>query len=177
MSDHRQITLLAMAPSGETFLARDERGQVWLYQPLGAGAPEIVSESLVERAVADHGFDRIDQSFASWQALDEFRQRRAIRLAERVTVDRDALTLDDVERLLKVAHRWLQDGETGRASRLLTSLLRLPSVRADAPMNDRLLSLLETLAAPPRVVPRPLRTDATAAAAHDRWERTLNVAA
>src|SRR5437588_3073505 len=125
------ITLLAMAPSGETFFARDRSGRVWLYQPLGAGAPEVVDEDLAERAIADHGFDRIGQGFRTWQALDDFRQVHAERLAPRVKLDRNDLDLDDVARFLAVAQRWATEGEGPRARKLLLRLLRVPAVRAD----------------------------------------------
>ena len=71
------IALLAMAPSGETYMVRDEFGRTWLIQPPGAGDPRVIEPDVVELAVARHGFDRIDRDFPSWSDLDRFRQARA----------------------------------------------------------------------------------------------------
>lgn len=56
-----EVTLVAMPPSGEVFLARDSDGLLWLVSPPGAGGPERVDEDIVARAIADHGFERIDE--------------------------------------------------------------------------------------------------------------------
>ncbi len=113
------IMLIAMAPSGETFITRDGNGRVWLHQPEGAGGAGPIADAVAERAVADHGFDRIDEEFETWAALDEFRQARAARVTPAVIVDRNALDLDDVERLLGVGKRWRAEGQGARARRLV----------------------------------------------------------
>ena len=161
---------MAMAPSGETVIVRDRSGRVWLHPPQGAGRPEVIDEALAQRAVADHGFERIDRSFQSWEQLDRFRQERASRLNPKVVVNRDALDLEDVERLTAVGRRWVAEGQGARARGLVVELLRLPAVRADGEAHDRLLAFLEELAQPRlSVVSKPLTR--RQAAARERWNR------
>jgi len=124
------VTLVAMAPSGETFVTREANGRVWLHQPEGAGGAGPIDEATVARAVTDHGFDRIEQDFDGWAALDAFRQERAALVTPPVVVDRDALDLDDVEEMVAVARRWVDEGDGARARRLAFALLRVPAVLA-----------------------------------------------
>lgn len=159
-----------MAPSGETFLARDRRGQVWLYQPVGAGEPRVVDEALTQRAIADHGFDRVDQEFETWQALDAYRRAHAVPLGPNVQLDRDDLDRENVERFLGVAQRWVAGGEARRARKLVLRLLRLPVVRGDAEVQERLLALLDEFEEPPVRV-EPAQLDPLKRAARERWER------
>lgn len=145
--DHtRAITLVSMAPSGETFIARDRSGRLWLYQPEGAGGAGPIDEALAERAVADHGFDHVDRGFATWADLDQFRQEQAARVTPDVMIDRDGFDRHDVERLLGVAKRWIARGEGHLARRLVTELLRVPAVRSDPELLDKLVSVVEELA-------------------------------
>jgi len=170
------ITLLAMAPSGETFIVRHPNGQVWLIQPAGAGEPELVDEEVVARAVADHGFHRLDEEFESWADLDDFRQRRAAEVTPEVIVDRDALDLDDVRQFLDAGRRWVADGEGPLALSLALELLRVPVVRADPQALDSVVSFLETLnAAPPDIHSQP--TTPLQSAARDRWRQSVLSAA
>ena len=94
-----QVTLVAMPPSAEVFIARDD-GVLWLVSPPGAGGPERVNEEIVERAVAQHGFERIDQDFDGWAELDAERQRRAGEEMPEVQVDLEHFDAEDVEGLL-----------------------------------------------------------------------------
>jgi len=169
------ITLLAMAPSGETFITRHGRGRVWLHQPEGAGGAGPIADTVVERAVADHGFDRIDQDFETWAALDEFRQARAARVTPPVVVDRDALDLDDVRWLIGVGERWRAKGEGARARRLVLELMRVPAVLGDAESHELLVTCLEQVDEPPIVVASapssPLK-----ARAQERWQVLQNAA-
>lgn len=173
----KPITLLAMAPSGETFFARDQFDRVWLYQPRGAGPPAVVSEPVVERAVVAHGFERMEVAFPTWQALDEFRHEQAVNLAPLVDFDQDAIDLDDVLRLVTVGRRWIDEGEGVRARKLVLRLLRVPAVRADDAAHERLLGLLETVNEPPPLVfQSQTTTEPVKAAAHERWEQLRKVA-
>lgn len=172
----KPITLLAMAPSGETFFARDQFDRVWLYQPLGAGEPKVVAERDVERAVTAHAFERFEREFPTWQALDDFRHEHALNLAPLVVSDDDELDLDDVERLSDVARRWISEGKGVQARKLVLRLLRLPAVRVDNTMHERLLGVLEALSEPPTIVFRSSETEPVKEAAHDRWEQLLKVA-
>ena len=163
-----RITLLAMAPSGETYLARDRFGKVWLFQPVGAGETTEVDAGLVERAVAFGGFDRIDEHFDSWDELERFRQVRAALVVPDVVVDPERLDGDDVTEMLVVATRWRDAGEPVRAQRAVLALLRLPIARADPDLNERLVSFLEGLTQPPARFPSEPRT-AMHQAARERY--------
>lgn len=165
-----RISLLAMAPSGETYLARDAFGRVWLMQPRGAGEPEIVDPSLVDKAVAYGGFDRVDEAFDSWADLDRFRQGRVAMIIPEVAVDTDRLDCDDVDEMLTIALRWVDDGEPQRARRAALALLRLRVVREDDHLNERVVALLEELDQPPEVFPTEAKTEEQRAF-RDRWNQ------
>lgn len=91
------VTLVAMPPSGEVFIARDGDA-LWLVPPPGAGGPQRIDAETAARAVGDHGFDLIEESFASWAELDTERQRRAgIGLAA-VKIDVERFDAEDVSR-------------------------------------------------------------------------------
>ena len=92
------IILVAMAPSGETFITRDSSGRLWLHQPEGAGGAGPIDETSAMRAVADHGFEPVDRQFADWASLDDFRPRRAAQATPAVVVDINAFDLEDVDR-------------------------------------------------------------------------------
>ena len=169
------IKLLAMAPSGETLVVRDRSGRVWLHPPQGAGRPELIDEAVAERSVADHGFDRIDQAFPSWEALDSFRQGRAARVTPDVVVDRAALDMRDVERLWAVARRWVVEGQGPRARRLAYELLRVPAVRADEATHNGIVSFVEGLEEP-RLATRSRPATELQSAARARWQ-SLDLAA
>jgi len=171
-----RITLMAMAPSGETYLARDRVGRIWLIQPLGAGEPEVVDASVVDRAVAHGGFDKVEEAFDSWEALDRFRQERAALAVPDVVVDRERLDIDDVDEMLVVVRRWIDGSEPARARRATIALLRLPVARADAAIHERLVVILEELDQPPRRFhSQPLTADQRAA--RNRWDAQEHLAA
>lgn len=170
-----KVTLLAMAPSGEVLVARDAVGQVWLIRPEGAGGPEVIDEGLAERGIADSGFHRIDREFSDWRSLEEFRQERAAESAPAVVVDRDSLDVEDVRRLLKVARRWIAEGDGPRARRLALELLRVPAVRAHKQAHDTVVSLLEELDGAPMQVRSTPATELQSAA-RDRWREVKKAA-
>lgn len=158
-SRHR-VTLVAMPPSGEVFLARDGDGALWLIPPPGAGEPERVGDETVERAVVEHGFERVEQSFASWALLDEERQRRAGAGLTPAQVDFARFDTDDVERLLGALDRARGRGQVARARRFAHRLLQAPVLRRDGELYDRVVSFLLELdeipaSAPPTVVDEP----------------------
>ena len=164
-----RIALLAMAPSGETYLARDHIGRIWLMPPRGAGEPEVVDVDVVDRAIAYGGFDQIDEEFDSWPDLDRFRQERAALVVPDVIVDRDRLDAEDVCEMVAVVRRWIDDGERGQARRATFALLRLPVALDDAALHERLVTILEELDQPAM----PFRSQpvtATKRAARDRWD-------
>lgn len=167
--------LVAMARSGETFVTRRDRYGLWLHLPPGARGAGPVNEAEVERAIADHGFVRIDREFATWIELDDFRQREAATFAPPVEIDAAALDVEDVRRMLTVAHRWAAEGRVGQSRRLLVKLLRVPAARRDDDLNLQLAMALEALEDAALVVPlREQPTDERKVAARNRW---LNVVA
>ncbi len=150
------VTLVAMPPSGETFLARDSEGVLWLIRPPGAGGPQRADEEVVEIATARHGFERIEQDFAGWEALDAERQRRA-GLRAPAEIDVEAFDATDVDRVLAIADRWRREGDVERPRRVAHRLLEAPIVREDDGLFKRLTSFLRELdevrgTTPPAVV-------------------------
>lgn len=73
----RRVTLLAMAPSGESYMVSDAADRVWSIRPPGAGEPRMVETEMVDIAIAKHGFERVDREFQSWAEADRFRLERA----------------------------------------------------------------------------------------------------
>lgn len=170
------ITLVCMAPSGETFVTRDERGLMWLHQPVGAGGAGPVDEATATFAVAQHGFDRIERTFDDWPALDDYRLERAALVTPAVVVDREAFDVHDVRRLLAVAQEWAAKGDALGASSLVLELLKVPAVRDDP---ETYAALVEFLEGPGR--PRPLLGPPPAsplkAKARQVWKQLHDIAA
>lgn len=150
------VTLLVMPPSGETFLARDAFGTVWLVHPPGAGGPEKVAPSAVDEAVARHGWDRVEESFGSWAELDTARQERVAAGGPRRPVDVSRYDEHDVRRVLRVVSSWLAAGDPVRGRPALHRLLRdAPVVREDDQLYVEVTELLVRL---DQVPPTPPRT-------------------
>ena len=150
------VTLVAMPPSGEVFLVRDFDDVLWLISPPGAGGPERVDDEVVERALTDHGFELIDESFAGWEQLDRERQRRAGIGAPVARVDVDGFDVEDVERVLHTAERWRARGQTLRARRIAHRLLDAPVVLTDTALHHRLVRFLQQLDETPPSMPAPV---------------------
>lgn len=142
-----------MPPSGEVFLARDGDGVLWLIPPPGAGTPERVDEEIVERAVVDHAFDLVEESFDTWALLDAERQRRAGIGLEPVQVDFSTFDAGDVDRLLGALGRARDRGQVVRARRFATRLLRAPVVLTETGLVDRIADFLLALEEIPASVP------------------------
>lgn len=162
----QQVTLVAMAPSGEVFLVRDA-GVLWLVSPPGAGGPERVDEDAVEVAVAQHGFELIDERFDGWEALDAERQRRAGLDAPAIALDVASFDATDVVRVLGIAERWQAAGSVERPRRVAHRLLEAPAARADDELYARLTLLLRRLDESP-VPARPVLVDEPHHAARQR---------
>ena len=156
------VTLVAMPPSGEVFVARDHDGVLWLIPPPGAGEPQRVNEEIVERAVVDHGFDRVDQRFASWALLDAERQRLAGEGLTAMQVDFTRFDADDVVRLVAALGRARDKGQVPRARRFAHRLLEAPVVRREDELYDRVVGFLLELDAITPPVPLTI-VDADAA--------------
>jgi len=138
------VTLVAMPPSGEVFIARDGDA-LWLVPPPGAGGPQRIDDETAARAVAYHGFDRIDESFAGWAELDAERQRRAgIGLGE-VKIDVEGFDAEDVRGVMRALERFRKRGQTARARRVAHRLLQAPVVRSDDELYASVMALLHEL--------------------------------
>jgi len=146
---NRTFTLVAMPPSGEVYIARDNDGTQWLIQPPGAGDPEPVTDEVVEQAVIDHGFDRIEQSFETWDELDAERQRRAGIGLTAMRVDVERFDAEDVRQMMRALRRCRQRGEILRARRVAHRLLRAPVILEDDVQYRALVQFLEELDAVP----------------------------
>ena len=166
-----EITLVAMPPSGEVFIARDGDA-LWLVSPPGAGGPQRVDEETAMRAVADHGFDLIEQSFADWAELDAERQRRAgIGLAE-VKIDVEGFDAEDVRGVLRAVERFRQRGQTARARRVAHRLLEAPVVRREDELYAGIMALLRRARRRARLAAgsdRAIRAVAKHASACNSW--------
>jgi hypothetical protein len=126
----RGLVLLAMAPSGETFLVRDRQQTIWLVLPPGAGLPQQASSEDVDDAVAGHGWDRIEREYPSWADLDAGRQQLVASRGPQARVDVSRFDAEDVRRVLGVVAGWRQGGDIVRARRVLHRLQReAPVVR------------------------------------------------
>jgi hypothetical protein len=164
-----------MAPSGEVFITLDSGGRQWLHQPEGAGGDGPVDDETVLRAIADHGFDRIDREFPDWAALDAFRQERAALVTPPVVVDQDAFDLTDVAELLSVGREWKAEGDVSGAWRLVIELLRVPAVRADTAVHESLVVFLAELSKP-ELGPAPGSPSPAKDRARKRWQQVKNAA-
>lgn len=139
------IALLAMAPSGESFLARDQSGTTWLVHPPGAGDAEVVSGEIVDEAVRQ-GWDRVEQTFTSWAQLDNARQVRVAATGRQGRVDVSRFDGEDVRRVLAVVDSWQRSGEVIRARRALHRLLQDATVvRADNGLFETVTRVLTEL--------------------------------
>lgn len=169
-------TLVAMAPSGETFISTTSTRGPWLHVAPGAQGAGPIEPADVDRAVADHGFIRVDRAFATWTELDDDRNRRAAEAIAPVEIDVDELDRDDIDELLGVAERWLGQHERARAGRLVTRLLRASVVKSSPALLDAISAILEratesTTSSYVRSAEDPVKQ-----MAHRRWD-TLELAA
>jgi hypothetical protein len=149
----RGLVLLAMAPSGETFLVRDRQQTIWLVLPPGAGLPQQASSEDVDEAVARHGWDRIEREYASWSDLDSGRQQLVASHGPQPRVDVSRFDAADVRRVLGVVADWRQRGDAVRGRRVLHRLLReAPIVRQQDDLFDAVneaLTELDTMSPEP----------------------------
>lgn len=141
------FTLLAMPPSGEIFLATDGYGTTWLVHPPGAGGPDKIDppavEATVEEAVARHGWNRIDQSFGSWDELDKARQHWVAENNPLPPPDISGFDEHDIRRVLRVVTSWMAAGHPARGRPALHRLLQdAPIIRRDDKLYGEVTRLL-----------------------------------
>jgi hypothetical protein len=140
------LVLLAMAPSGETFLVRDRQRTIWLVLAPGAGLPQQATDQDVDDSIIRHGWNRIDREFNSWSDLDAGRQQLVSSRGPRVQVDVSRFDAEDVRRVLAVVSNWRQRGDGVRGRRLLHRLLReAPVVRLSDELYDAVTEALTEL--------------------------------
>ena len=135
------IRLLAIAPSGETYVV-EITGRTWIVYPPGAGDPRPADMSAAERAVSDHGFEWVDKVFDNPEELDAYRNEVAARVAPEVATRLELFDEDDARRLLAVARRWHAEGDP-RGTRLARRLLRVPVVRTNADLASDIVDLID----------------------------------
>jgi hypothetical protein len=134
-----------MAPAGEVVFTRDHKGRIWEHRRLGGFRPTTVSEATVDRAVIDHGYDRIDEDVETWADVTRFVEERTrkgdgVDLPVNPTVARA---------LLPRLNEWLSSpADRERVVSVVARLLREPSV-ADDPELRRALTELLAKALPP----------------------------
>ena len=148
------LELLAIAPEdGWAFVRRD--GQLILIKPPYRDSSLVrVSEDIIEKAVSQHGFDRLQEFYPGWGPLIDFLR------AELANVRKSKLDiLDDAElkfELLRDAPREILEdylhrteselipsGEWRAALDVLTLLMRIDIVRQDASLYPRAIALLQ----------------------------------
>jgi hypothetical protein len=128
-------------------------GNLYLVRP-PYRRPFLVDEHVLARAIADQGFVAEKRDFSDWASLlAELRQQF---IAERKALGKRAADREEVFGILEYAPKAILLGYVNRietelipgrewepALELLTRLLRLASVQADAALHDRTLALLD----------------------------------
>jgi len=169
--------LVAMAPSGETFISRSKRHGLWIHLPPGAGGTGPLDAASADRAVADHGFIQIDRDFDTWDQLEGFRQEEAAKFAPPVVIDPADLDDEDVREMLEVARRWMVEGEASQSRRLLLRLLLVPATLADVELHAEIVAALSALSeAAPGLRLRGEPTDPRLLAARRRYDGVVAAA-
>jgi hypothetical protein len=138
-----------MAPTGEACLVGYPDGRVWvssIHTP-----PHQIEASDADQYIAAHDWTRLHRSFATWDALDNYRKRHATSPAEATPriVDYDATEIRDVLDETSTA----DDPEQRASARLLLiDILRHALVvRTDDDLYAAVLARLEELTAPRRL--------------------------
>ena len=134
--------LVAMAPSGETYISFTPDRGYWLHVPVGARGAGPINESMVEQAVALHGFERLGVDVGTWEELKQAVEEHTTPPPEIEDATFDAV---DVREMLHVARQWAAEGEGDRARRLVVELLKVPTVRSDDHLYDAVVAMLGSL--------------------------------
>lgn len=119
--------LVAMVPSGETFISL-ANGVYFLHQPPGAGGARELTVDEVSRAIARGDLHAVNEDFDGWDALDARRNELVRELCGPLDRDDRPLERPHVEAILRAGERWLRAGETDRVRQLAVTLLDAPAV-------------------------------------------------
>lgn len=121
------IRLLAMSPSGESFFTRDHDGTFWQQWRLGLDFCRQATESEVNAAVLEHGFERVDLDFETWEEARDVFLRRVRRAPGPVVV-----TCATARALVPVLEKWgASPDDCHRVPLLVDRLLEVEEVRDD----------------------------------------------
>ncbi len=134
------IELLAKSPSGEVYFTRDGYGIVRRHRPLGSHAPIEVSETTVDWTIADHGYDRCDQTFATYFEAEQFVEDA---VPKTMVLAKDLPVNPLIARsAVRVMEGWLDSPTDVRlVVATVNRLLADEAVAADAELKRALLSL------------------------------------
>ena len=150
------IELLAIAPEdGWAFIRRDCQVLV-VRPPYRLNSLSGASEATVQKAVSAHGFQVAQGTFGDWRSLVEFlreqiveaRKARGQKVPEPAEVKRLVRHAPPrvLERYLdRIESELLPGREWNAALELLTTLLRLDSVKKSSHLHSRAIELLEKL--------------------------------
>ena len=132
-----------MAPSGEACLVRYPDGRVRVSSIYGS--PQSVDAADVDRYIAAHDWTRINRSFATWEALQIYRNRHATPPAESIPqiADYDAAEIREVLEEISTA----ENAEERVSARLLLIdiLAQASAVRSDDDLYRAVVSRLREL--------------------------------
>lgn len=156
-----------MAPTGEACLVRDPDGLLWVSSIYAV--PQRVEDEAVDRYIAAHDWTRTRRSFATWAALDSYRNQHSLppsRTTQSVA-DYDGY---DIQNVLDETSTAEHDPEQRASARLLLiDILRDSAiVRTNNALYSAVLSRLDELT-DPRSKWRPNRAPQEFAAAMDRF--------
>jgi hypothetical protein len=71
------VQLVAMSSSGDVFISEDH-GTYRVHLTLSDQEPKVISEAEAQHAPAKNGLNMVNESFASWLALDARRQELVV---------------------------------------------------------------------------------------------------
>ena len=150
----KPFTLLAMPASGEAYLARDDRGHIWLVQDVLGYEPEPASESDVDEAVLRFDWNRLGVQFATWDELARYVVEQVeAEPGESEPPSYAAYSKRDVELTLQEVELAGDDDPEVAYDILLGLLDGCQAVREDATLLKRVTGQLRRLRRKPPVSP------------------------
>jgi hypothetical protein len=165
------FTLLGMAPTGEACVVRDDADRVWvssIYAPIRQVDPDDV-----DQLIGTHDWNRIDEQFATWPALEAYRNDHSRMPPPRFPdlADYDADEIRDVLEETETAHS--DEERQSSRSLLLDILAQCPVILSDSELRAAVIDRLRELTEPERATATVLQSPAQA----DAMDRLQLVAA